>query len=136
MPSRQEGHWWERLRWICDIAELVNSGLITDWDRVESTAVDGRCHRSVCLGLWLAGDLLGARLPPEIHEKLSRLPVIKRLAAQVGVWLSNAENAAAARRLPERFWFRTRLCDRSIHLIPQIARYLLTLPSRSMNWNR
>ncbi len=128
-------HWWERLRWICDIAELVNRGSISDWDRVESTATEGRCHRSVCLGLWLAGDLLGARLPPEIHEKLDRSPVIKRLAAQVGVWLGNAENAAELRKLHDRLLFRLRISDRLRDRIPQIAHYLLTLPSRSLNWN-
>ncbi len=126
-------HWWERLRWICDIAELVNSGLITDWNRVESTATAGRCHRSVCLGLWLASDLLDAKLPSEIHHKLDRSAVIKRLAAQVGVWLGSAEQAAEVRKLPERFMFRMRICDRLRDRIPQITRYMLTLPKRSMN---
>ena len=126
-------HWWERLRWICDIAELVNSGCIADWDRVEATATEGRCHRSVCLGLWLAGDLLGARLPPDIRKKLDGSPVIKRLAAQVGVWLGNAEHAAELRKLPDRFLFRMRLCDRLRDRLPQLAHYLMARPSRSVN---
>ncbi len=126
-------HWWDRLRWICDIAELVNSHSITDWNRMETTATEGRCHRSVWLGLWLASDLLDARLPPEIQGKLERSPVVKRLAAQVNVWLENADQAAEIRKLPERFLFRMRLCDRMRDRLPQLVHYLLARPSRSAN---
>lgn len=128
-------HWWERLRWICDIAELVNSDSIRDWNRVEATATKARCNRSVWLGLWLAGDLLGARLPPEIRNRLERSTVVKQLAGQVGRWLADAEQAAAGRKLPGRFLFRMRLCEHWRDRIPQIASYLVTLPSRSVNWN-
>ena len=128
-------HWWERLRWICDIAELVNSGIIRDWDRVEATAIEARCHRSVWLGLWLASDLLDAKLPPEVQSKLERSPVVKQLAVQVGGWLANAEQAAEVRKLPGRFLFRMRLCESWRDRIPQLAHYLVTLPSRSVNWN-
>jgi hypothetical protein len=128
-------HWWERLRWICDIAELVNSGSITDWNRVEAKTAQTRSHRSVWLGLWLASDLLDANLPPEIQRKLDGSPVVKRLAAQVGVWLENAQDAAEVRKLPDRFLFRMRLCERWRDRLPQLAHYLMTLPSRSVNWN-
>jgi hypothetical protein len=128
-------HWWERLRWVCDIAELVNSGSVTDWEWVETTATAARCQRSVWLGLWLASDLLGVNLPPEIQSKLDRSRVVKRLAAQVDVWLGNAEHAAEVRRLSDRFLFRMRLCERWRDRLPQIAHYLLTLPSRRVNCN-
>ncbi len=128
-------HWWERLRWICDIAELVNSGRITDWNRVEAKAAEARCHRSVWLGLWLASELFDANLPPEIQRKLDRSPVVKRLAAQVGIWLENAERATELRKLPDRFLFRMRLCERWRDRVPQLTHYLMTLPSRSVNWN-
>ncbi len=128
-------HWWERLRWICDIAELINRGKITDWDRVEAKATESRCHRSVWLGLWLASHLLDANLPPEIQVRVDRLPVVKRLAKQVGVWLENAEHAADVRNLPDRFLFRMRLCERWRDRLPQLAHYLISLPSRSVNWN-
>ncbi len=128
-------HWWERLRWICDIAELVNRGTITDWDRVAARAAEARCYRTVWLGLWLAGDLLDADLPPEIRSQIERLPVLKRLGTQVGVWLENAEQAETVRKLPDRFLFRMRLCERWRDRLPQLAHYLVTMPSRSLNWN-
>jgi hypothetical protein len=124
-------HWWDRLRWICDIAELVNRGSITDWDRVESTAAGGRCRRSVWLGLWLASELLDAKLPQEVRSKLQQSRVVKQLGAQVGVWLANAQNAAQTRTLSDRFLFRMRLSERLRDRLPQIASYLLALPSRS-----
>ncbi|MCA9138717.1 MAG: nucleotidyltransferase family protein [Planctomycetales bacterium] len=128
-------HWWERLRWICDIAELVNSGHIADWKHLERQSTESRCHRSVLLGLWLAGNLLDAKLPREIRSELESLPVVQRLGDQVGVWLEKAEHAADVRKLPDRFMFRMRLCERWRDRLPQIAHYLVTLPSRSVNWN-
>jgi hypothetical protein len=128
-------HWWDRLRWICDIAELVNSNRITDWERIECSASIDHCHRSVALGLWLAADLLDARLPADVHKRLDQLPVIKRLSGQVMHWLSNAGHASDFRKLPDRFLFRMRLCDRLRDRFPQLAHYLLTLPARSANWN-
>lgn len=128
-------HWWERLRWICDIAELVDSGSITDWKRLECQSTEARCHRSVWLGLWLASDLLNAHLPADLQTKLDHSPVVKRLAAQVGTWLENAEQAAEVRKLPDRFLFRMRLCETWRDRLPQIAHYLVTLPARSVNWN-
>ena len=128
-------HWWDRLRWICDIAELVNRGGITDWTRLESQSAEARWHRSVWLGLWLANDLLDANLPPEIEKKLNGSRVVKRLADQVGVWLENAEHAAEVRKLPDRFLFRMRLCESWKERLPQLAHYLVTMPARSMHWN-
>ena len=86
-------HWWERLRWICDVAEVVNRGLITDWDDVRTAAVQARCLRSVSLGLWLAGDLLSANLPAETMRRLECTAGIKRLGAQVRTWLGYASMA-------------------------------------------
>lgn len=128
-------HWWERLRWICDIAELVNSGRIADWDRVEAQACQANCHRSVWLGLWLACDLLDAKLPLEVRHRLEQSTVVRRLGEQVGGWLMNSERAGDSRKLPQRFLFRMRLCDRWRDRIPQLARYVATMPSRSLNWN-
>lgn len=125
-------HWWERLRWICDIAELVNSGSITDWS-MAAEAAEARCQRPVSLGLCLAGDLLDAKLPEEVRQSLDQSPVVKRLAAQVGAWLQNGEHAEESRKLPERFLFRMRLCERLRDRLQQFAHYLLTLPSRSVN---
>ncbi|MCA9214004.1 MAG: nucleotidyltransferase family protein [Planctomycetales bacterium] len=124
-------HWWERLRWICDVAELVNSGRITDWDRVETTAIEARCHRSVSLGLYLAGNLLDAKLPVPVSRRLAATPGIRRLGAQVRNWLQYAESSKDRRRVQERFLFRMGVCERARDRIPQIIHYLFARPHGS-----
>ncbi len=122
-------HWWERLRWICDVAEVVNRGLVTDWDDVKTAAVHARCLRSVSLGLWLAGDLLSANLPPETMRRFEFTPGIKRLGAQVRTWLGYAEQCGEMRKLRERFLFRMGVCERMRDRVPQIVQYLIARPS-------
>lgn len=121
-------HWWERLRWICDVAEVVNSGLITDWDGVKTAAVQARCLRSVSLGLWLASDLLSANLPADAMRRFDFTPTIKRLGAQVRTWLGYAEQGGEMRKLRERFLFRMGVCERMRDRVPQIVHYLVARP--------
>lgn len=118
-------HWWERLRWICDVAEVVNRGLVTDWDDVTAAAVQAKCLRSVSLGLWLAGDLLSANLPAAVTRRLESMAGIKRLGSQVRTWLRHAEHGHDLRKLRERFLFRMGVCERMRDRVPQIVRYLV-----------
>ncbi len=122
-------HWWERLRWICDVAELANSGLITDWDRVELTAKTANCLRSVHLGLWLAKSLLSADLPGDVTGPLDQDSRVCRLGNQVQMWLGDAEKCDETRKLRQRFRFRMGVCERMRDRIPQIVHYLFARPS-------
>ena len=122
-------HWWERLRWICDIAELVNRHQTMDWDRVYAAADRANARRTVELGLRLAGDLLSAQLPARIKQYLSRSPVVQRQSSQVTAWLARDGRGAGQRRLGERFLFRLRLCERARDRIPQLLHYLWAAPN-------
>lgn len=122
-------HWWERLRWICDVAEVVDRGLVTDWGDAQAAAVQAKCYRSVSLGLWLAGDLLSANLPAEARRRFAFTPRIKRLGAQVRTWLGYAEQGHEMRKLRERFLFRMGVCERMRDRLPQIVQYLVARPS-------
>ena len=51
---------WQRLDRICDVAQLLASHPDMDWRRVFACAARFGGVRMVCLGLWLAADLLGA----------------------------------------------------------------------------
>ena len=124
-------HWWERLRWIGDIAELINSGQIKDWNRVEAEAAKAHSRRSVFLGLWLAGNLLGAKLPAEVRQKLERQKYVRKLGTQIAAWLTYAEGAAEERSLKDRFLFRMGLCERWRDRVPQIWHYLRARPSNA-----
>ncbi len=57
------GHAWSRLSWVCDVAELLRRGLVTDWRRVDEAARLLGATRRVASGVRIAHELLGAPLP-------------------------------------------------------------------------
>ena len=121
-------HWWGRLKWICDIAELINSNPEMDWNRMYSSADTANARRAVDLGLRLASDLLSAKLPESMRQDLNRCQMTQRLASQVVTWLAHGERAAEQRHLRERFLFRLRLCERVRDRLPQLLHYLWAAP--------
>jgi hypothetical protein len=76
-------HCWERLAWICDIAELLRSQPALDWPMLTQRARAAGAERMLLLGLRLAQDLLGARLPPAIADQVQRDRMVSMLACQV-----------------------------------------------------
>jgi hypothetical protein len=76
-------HLWERLGWVCDIANLIEACKPMDWERVREQTCQMRIERFVQLGLWLSKDLAGLELPEEIIRKIGRNYEIKKLTAKV-----------------------------------------------------
>jgi hypothetical protein len=76
-------HLWERLGWICDIAELVQSSANLDWEWVVGRAEEYKVKRMLLLGLFLASDLLDAALPEKILGEARTDEVVQKLAAEV-----------------------------------------------------
>lgn len=64
-------HRWEKLKWVCDVAELVrvHSGEI-DWEEIQRQACKQRIQRMLRLGLILAQGLVGAELPKDISKQV------------------------------------------------------------------
>jgi Uncharacterised nucleotidyltransferase len=56
-------HRWERLTWLCDIAEIMRLRPELDWDAVIARSQLLVCRRMLYLGVLLAHDLLDAPLP-------------------------------------------------------------------------
>ena len=76
-------HGWERLAWICDIAELIRGNQNLNWETLlEQAGVLGN-ERNLALGLFLANDLLGVSLPEDILRRIQADPMVRPLAAQV-----------------------------------------------------
>src|SRR5262249_16760086 len=73
-------HCWERLAWICDIAELLRANPRLDWQQVLAQARATGSERMLLLGLWLAHDLLGAALPPALVEQARSDRALQQLA--------------------------------------------------------
>ncbi len=61
-------HCWERLKWLCDLAELIRACPGLDWDEVVDRANSMGAGRTLFLGLFLARDLLGAEFPDRFSE--------------------------------------------------------------------
>ena len=76
-------HAWERLSWICDLAELIRAPGSMDWDSVIEAASRNGGQRILFLGLFLASDLLSAPLPADVFERVRADRRVKLLAAKV-----------------------------------------------------
>lgn len=77
-------HEWERLTWICDLAELVKTdGENINWPRLVEQARARGGERMLQLGLFLAQDLLGARVPKIVADRILKHSSVEGLADKV-----------------------------------------------------
>jgi Uncharacterised nucleotidyltransferase len=76
-------HMWERLEWICCIAELVRNKSDLQWDKAFKLASDVKCSRIVRHGLYLAHELLEVELPAQVTKELAADPTLPQLAEQI-----------------------------------------------------
>ncbi|MDJ0616367.1 MAG: nucleotidyltransferase family protein [Calothrix sp. MO_192.B10] len=73
---------WEKLGWICDIAELLQKEDI-HWEELLPQAKTLGVERMLLLGCFLASDILGTNLPESVHTKIDADAQIPALAIQV-----------------------------------------------------
>lgn len=99
-------HFWERLSYIADVAALVSRQEL-DWERVHFAAEEVSGQRMLYVGLQLAADVLGAKLPRSIAVAVRRDPAVSRLTQQILRWLP--AGGTAPPEIFERAVFRTRL---------------------------
>ncbi len=76
-------HFWERLEWICDVAQLLRRTPQLDLGRVLGQARAAGAERMVLLGLRLAAELLEAPLPDHVHPRVLADHAVAALAEQV-----------------------------------------------------
>ena len=81
-------HLWERLGWICDIAELITRHEI-NWTALLQRAADTDSERMFLLGLHLAHKLLDAPLPPNVQQLCAADARLETLANHVIAQLFN-----------------------------------------------
>lgn len=72
-------HIWERLSWVCDIAELISRQRI-NWPSLIDRACRTDCERMLYLGLVLANRLFEINVPAEIRSKLETDTQLQRIA--------------------------------------------------------
>ena len=76
-------HFWERLGWIGDVAALIESRDKIDWPLLLRNAESMGSRRMLSLGLYLASNLLGASVPPDVWASAPANSVVVALADQV-----------------------------------------------------
>jgi hypothetical protein len=76
-------HFWDRLGWIVDIAELAQLPSGLDWTRAFAAARAMDCEQMLLLGLSLAHDPLLAPIPEEILNQAQASAAVQRLAGTV-----------------------------------------------------
>ncbi len=76
-------HYWERLSWICDVAELIRAHPDLRWEAVMEQARISGGERMLLVGLSLANDLLGTMLPAYVLGRMQADSVVKSLSVRV-----------------------------------------------------
>jgi hypothetical protein len=100
-------HLWERLIWVCDVAELVRSRPNLDWDRVSGHAYDVRAVRVLAVGLGLAHRLQpDVPLPPDVIRTIRDDPEGEKLAESL--WSRTLCSASGEEDQPFR-WLDLRM---------------------------
>lgn len=72
-------HYWQRLIWLIDVAELLNSNNEIKWDVLFERADKLHIRRVISSGLLLAHNLLDAKVPDEIIKRISKEPFVKEI---------------------------------------------------------
>jgi hypothetical protein len=110
-------HCWERLEWLCSIAELMRVAAAESWGAVLEKARQLGGERLLLQGLVLGRELLGAALPSAVEQRLRKRPVSRALVPQVCRWLF-AENEPITKLQRHMFYVsaRERLRDRVTYL--------------------
>jgi putative nucleotidyltransferase-like protein len=74
---------WNRLEFICRVAELINRYPDIHWPTIFSRARELGADRMLLLGLFLAHQLLGASLPADVLQRLQQSKILWGMANQV-----------------------------------------------------
>jgi hypothetical protein len=105
-------HCWERLQWVCDVAEFVCTHQQIDWENLIKQAKTVGCERMLLMGLFLANNLLGVTIPERVYQRVQADPESKSLAIQAsqGLWLKS--NNSTLGSIIQEFGFHFRMLER------------------------
>jgi hypothetical protein len=122
-------HFFRRLEWICDIAELLSANPGLRWNDVLQQAMTLGAMRMLFFGLLLASDLLGCDLPDEIRSVAQSDRDARLLSERAKTLLFSEANETSeiVRRQAHRIALRERGSDRMRLRFYYLADYLRAL---------
>jgi hypothetical protein len=103
---------WRSLKWICDISEFVNSHGNIQWQSLLGQAKALGCERSLLLGLSLAQNILGLRLPELVKIRIQKSKVVQQLTLEFTHRLFWEENTLGRSTSIKKFLLHWKLLDR------------------------
>ncbi|HPD13660.1 MAG TPA: nucleotidyltransferase family protein [Planctomycetota bacterium] len=103
-------HCWDRLLWVCDVAQFVSAQPRVHWPAVVAAAARTGSRRRLLWGLLLARDLLGLAVPEPVLAPAAHDPQLHALVAEAKrriLWageepFGHVEQWATQRRMLER----------------------------------
>jgi hypothetical protein len=106
-------HFWGSLKWLCDIARLVElPGL--DWDSVIVRSEEMRVMRTLLLGIELSRGLLSATVPPEVAKRIGQDDCVRALVSSTRDILLGGQRAGERDRMLYQFRLLTDWRDQSM----------------------
>lgn len=108
-------HTWERLAWVCDITQILNTQSNLDWTVVVELARQAKVERMLALGLRLAADLLQTQLPFEVERLINADRTASQLVSEVTARMFSSSELAPmslARALNFHLRARQRVIDK------------------------
>jgi len=104
---------WERIIWICDVAELIDRHDKLNWQYLFVKSQSLGCHRMLLLGCYLAHHLLSAKLPEQVHSRLKSDRQITALADVVMRKLrGKADYPCVEEYTIHSYWFYLQVMER------------------------
>ena len=110
-------HRWDRLNWVCDVAQLLRGSPELDWDRIRTTAREVGLKKAVALGLNLAKGLCGVSSFAKIAREFDSFPSVRGIAKNLERDFFDQPRKGLKGILP----FHARLMDR-----PDLLRFILS----------
>lgn len=125
-------HFWERLCWICDIAELAQHPRGINWEAAFEQSRRLGAERMLLLGLHLAANLLETPLPEEVLRRVREDGEVERLGVLVRRQFCDESRGQPG--LAQRVWFRVRMRGKAWQGVRYCLR-LATAPTEE-DWTR
>lgn len=128
-------HRWDRIEWLCGVAELLRAhGTEIAWDVVHDRARRLGVDRMLLLGVLLAHELLDAPVPPPTLERARGVGAVVELAGLVPALFTAPPVDVEQGSSLETDLFRLRLRERPRDRL-RFVWYRLTTPSRPESWS-
>jgi hypothetical protein len=110
---------WPRLKWLCDVSELLRTYPELNWQELFASADASGSARMVDLGLRLARDLLGAPLPETVERRARSDAAVASVAALVSGRILQDRRGPIKRleRLRQQLRLRERHRDKLLILV-------------------